>query len=165
MFMMFRKGNVYPRPPHVAISRPPSVNFRNTANKKVPIVTVVILYIVLHSMYIYMHVRSKYIHTYRIFLSATSQFPLVKPREWQLYLTIWHTLYYFPHLLPSMDFTAEYTDGPMSEVGIFTGISASEHEEHRISSLPTLCCRHLPLGPQKNVVARATNHCRAAPAC
>ena len=29
-----------------------------------------------------------------------------------------------------MDFTAEHTDGPMSEVGIFTGMSASEHEEH-----------------------------------
>ena len=29
-----------------------------------------------------------------------------------------------------MDFTAEHTDGPTSEVGIFTGMSASEHEEH-----------------------------------
>ena len=61
---------------------------------------------------------------------ATSQLPLVKPRERQLYLTVLHTLYYFPHLLPSMDFTAEHTDGPTSEVGIFTGMSASEHEEH-----------------------------------
>ena len=29
-----------------------------------------------------------------------------------------------------MDFTAEYEDGPMPEVGIFTGMSTSEHEEH-----------------------------------
>ena len=30
-----------------------------------------------------------------------------------------------------MDSTAEYyTDGPMSEVGIFTGMSAPEQEEH-----------------------------------
>ena len=125
LVLVFFKGKSYPRPPLIAISRPPLVNFRNTANKRIRIVTVVTLY-------------SKY----RIFLSdsarifvdnsypATSQFPLVKPRERQLYLTVLHTLYYFPHLLPSMDSTAEHTDGPISEVGIFTGMSASEHEEH-----------------------------------
>ena len=112
---------------HVA---PPVVNFRNTANKKVRIISVVIMY------------GCMYAHTYRTFVSgparifvynsypATSQFPLVKRRERQLYLTVLHTLYYFPHLLPSIDFTAEHTDDPMSEVGIFTGMSASEHEEH-----------------------------------
>ena len=64
------------------------------------------------------------------YLSCNLTLPLVKPRERQLYLTVLHSLHYFPYLLPSMDFTAEYEDGPMSEVGIFTGMSASEDEEH-----------------------------------